>query len=229
MAQRQIRREEKVTGAKIATAKKTEIIQRICGKTLAQAEKELIAILPESAQILPTYERRISESQIRISLTIPDRVKEKLEQLKNHWAAANPSMDYLEIIERSLDIALAKVDPLRKAQSTSLKLRSVKRGATDSVAQTDKSHHQEWSLKSTKRKTYYSIKTDKILWQRAGSQCEYTDKKTNKRCSSKFGLERDHIVPRAKGGSNAIQNLRLLCRAHNQLEARRHFGINKIP
>jgi hypothetical protein len=43
-------------------------------------------------------------------------------------------------------------------------------------------------------------------------------------CNSRRKLEFDHVVPLAKGGKTTIENLRLLCRAHNQYEAERAFG-----
>jgi len=38
------------------------------------------------------------------------------------------------------------------------------------------------------------------------------------------GLEIDHVRPYAKGGSSGEENLRVLCRGHNLLAARREFG-----
>ena len=37
-------------------------------------------------------------------------------------------------------------------------------------------------------------------------------------------LEFDHIIPMAKGGKTRVDNLRLLCRAHNQHAADQAFG-----
>lgn len=54
------------------------------------------------------------------------------------------------------------------------------------------------------------------LWQRAQGKCE--------NCGSRHRLEADHIQPRALGGSNDIDNLRLLCRPCNQRAAVRVFG-----
>jgi 5-methylcytosine-specific restriction endonuclease McrA len=45
-----------------------------------------------------------------------------------------------------------------------------------------------------------------------------------KRCSERVSLQFDHRVPVAVGGGNEIENLRLLCPQHNQLEAERYFG-----
>src|SRR5206468_1699915 len=100
MAQRQILREEKITGHKIETRKKADILEHISNRTQAQAEIELMRILPAAASTPETFERRVSESAVRLSITLPDRVRNKLTRLKNFWAHVNPDMDYVEIIER---------------------------------------------------------------------------------------------------------------------------------
>jgi len=59
--------------------------------------------------------------------------------------------------------------------------------------------------------------------KRDNEQCAFVSE-DGKRCESKHALEFDHIVPVAKGGATKADNLRLLCRAHNQLEADRKLG-----
>lgn len=220
LAQRQINREEKVTGKKVSPEVKEEIAFRITNKTQRETEIELMQILPESATAPKTYEKRVSKDAVRMNLTIPDSLREKLVRLKEIWAHVDPAMDFVEVIDRMADITLAQVDPaLRKSKKkTSGKTPAVKsetesQRATDSVAQ---------------RKTYYGVDVDHVLWTRADSQCEYIDVETGRRCTCRFGLQRDHIVPLAMGGSNDLSNLRLLCRTHNDLEARRHFGNTKM-
>ena len=61
------------------------------------------------------------------------------------------------------------------------------------------------------------------VWSRDGGRCTYAAA-DGTRCQTRRGLEIDHIVPRAAGGSNALSNLRLLCRTHNQSERRRLLG-----
>ena len=56
---------------------------------------------------------------------------------------------------------------------------------------------------------------------RDGSKCSYVDPQTNRKCDSAFKLQFDHVKEFSKGGSNRIENLRLLCNNHNQL---RNFG-----
>jgi hypothetical protein len=60
---------------------------------------------------------------------------------------------------------------------------------------------------------------------RAEGKCQFVDLETGKRCGSRYFLEIDHsIKPVALGGSNDLENLRLLCRGHNAREAVKIFG-----
>ncbi|MBD3180437.1 MAG: HNH endonuclease, partial [Candidatus Latescibacteria bacterium] len=52
--------------------------------------------------------------------------------------------------------------------------------------------------------------------------------RSGRRCSSRWNLQYDHIVPYGKGGDNSPGNLRLLCARHNQLMARREYGGNHM-
>ena len=63
---------------------------------------------------------------------------------------------------------------------------------------------------------------DKIFL-RDGSRCTYVAP-DGTRCKETHRLEIDHIRPFGMGGGNEIQNLRLLCRSHNQLMAERVYG-----
>jgi 5-methylcytosine-specific restriction endonuclease McrA len=56
--------------------------------------------------------------------------------------------------------------------------------------------------------------------------CEYSDPVTGKKCDSNYQLQKDHIIPKAKGGSDDLTNFRTLCRTHNLSEARR-WGLSR--
>ena len=55
-------------------------------------------------------------------------------------------------------------------------------------------------------------------------QCEFVDEATGRQCGNTFQIEDDHIVPRALGGLDELENMRCLCRAHNQMAARDWLG-----
>lgn len=58
---------------------------------------------------------------------------------------------------------------------------------------------------------------------RDGHRCTFVSD-DGLRCGETDRLEFDHVVPVAQGGRSIVDNLRLRCRAHNQLEAERVFG-----
>ena len=61
------------------------------------------------------------------------------------------------------------------------------------------------------------------IFARDGNQCTFLSD-DGRRCGERGRLQIDHILPLAKGGDDRPENLRLLCAAHNQLMAERHFG-----
>lgn len=82
--------------------------------------------------------------------------------------------------------------------------------------------HQKSDAVSSTRRVPQHIKTK--VWRRDGGRCQYVGS-DGKRCGEEAWLEFDHIQPWALGGlSDDVQNVRLLCRTHNQLSARKIFG-----
>jgi len=65
------------------------------------------------------------------------------------------------------------------------------------------------------------------VWKRDGGQCTFVADGGH-RCTSRWRLEFDHAIPVAQGGGLTVPNVRLRCRAHNQLEARRAFGAEFV-
>lgn len=63
----------------------------------------------------------------------------------------------------------------------------------------------------------------RAVWERDGHQCTFRGD-DDRRCSMRADLEVDHVIPFARGGRTTVENLRLLCRAHNQHEAERIYG-----
>jgi hypothetical protein len=62
---------------------------------------------------------------------------------------------------------------------------------------------------------YIAAQVQKFIWRRDQGSCQYQNTITGKKCESKHQLQIDHIHRFADGGSHKPENLRLLCRAHN--------------
>ena len=59
--------------------------------------------------------------------------------------------------------------------------------------------------------------------ERDGGRCTFVSEQ-GRGCTARGRVEFDHETPVALGGESTVANLRLRCRAHNQLEAERVFG-----
>ena len=78
-------------------------------------------------------------------------------------------------------------------------------------------------------KRYISTALRREVAQRDGHRCTYVAPADSgpdgtRRCGAIHLLEFDHVTPRAFGGQNSLENLRLLCRAHNNLAAKDFMG-----
>jgi hypothetical protein len=109
---------------------------------------------------------------------------------------------------------------LRSASGTATSPRATKMVARRNAKSTAMGEVNKTSGVSRPRMVSESVKREVI--RRSGGQCEYSF--GDRRCSSRYQLEVDHIIPKAKGGSDETQNLRCLCRNHNQMMAEREFG-----
>ena len=76
---------------------------------------------------------------------------------------------------------------------------------------------------SNKRTRHIPAKVRKAVLERDEYKCTYISE-SGKVCGCKWDLEIDHIVTFAEGGEHTLENLRVLCRPHNQYLAEKKFG-----
>jgi len=77
--------------------------------------------------------------------------------------------------------------------------------------------------KSSSRTRHIPVADQDEVSVRDGGRCTNTSA-AGVHCPCTENLEYDHIKPYSLGGESSTDNLRLLCSAHNQLEAERVFG-----
>jgi hypothetical protein len=63
----------------------------------------------------------------------------------------------------------------------------------------------------------------RAVYERDGGRCRFVDENA-RRCAAREGLEFHHSYPFGHGGGHGADNLRLLCRAHNQHLAQHDYG-----
>jgi 5-methylcytosine-specific restriction endonuclease McrA len=65
------------------------------------------------------------------------------------------------------------------------------------------------------------------VFRRAGFRCEFVER-TGQLCGSRRFLEVEHRTPFARGGTNELANLELLCRDLNLIRGIRAFGPDRM-
>ena len=111
-----------------------------------------------------------------------------------------PSSDYVEVLKRLLQ------DWVRAAECR-------KYGLTEKPRE----------RRSAGNGRYVPAEVKRTVVKRDGGRCTFVGD-DKRRCGTRKDLEFDHVTPVAKGGRTTVENLRLRCRRHNQVEADRAFG-----
>jgi 5-methylcytosine-specific restriction endonuclease McrA len=81
--------------------------------------------------------------------------------------------------------------------------------------------------KQSKRSRHVPAAVRREVYLRDRGQCSFVSE-DGRRCEARAALELDHVEPWAKLGDAQVDNIRLRCRAHNQLHARECFGGRHI-
>jgi hypothetical protein len=147
----------------------------------------------------PDTERPLSAELSRFHITVSRQFMEALEQTKDALSHSHPGASTEEILMACMQLMLAK-----KAKQRGLVERPL---ATPRPAAPD----------------HFPAHVRRAAMERSGGRCEWVFE-NGERCSSRHQVECDHIVPKALGGGATIDNIRAVCRGHNQLAARRVFG-----
>jgi hypothetical protein len=81
--------------------------------------------------------------------------------------------------------------------------------------------------RTKKRSRYISAAVARSAYLRDRGQCSFVSA-DGRRCGARAFLQLDHITPWAALGTSVAENIRTLCRGHNQLHARNCFGAGHV-
>jgi hypothetical protein len=185
------------------------------------------------------------ERKFQIQFLASERFMKKFEKAKALLSNKNGKPSYEAVLEAALDEFLKDHDPEKRAQrreerrdKTESKANPRGRSKPEAVRRRRATRggggHQEPAgeqdftpLRDTEPSRCIPAATRDAVFKRDNGRCTFTGS-TGKRCGATHHLQIDHIVPYARGGTNALDNLRLLCERHNKREAERVLGTNTI-
>jgi 5-methylcytosine-specific restriction endonuclease McrA len=147
----------------------------------------------------------LSPGRYKLELTAGQALHDKLQQLQDLLRHQVPDGDLAVLVERAVDMLIDNTMRQRFAHTRAVKKAKPRR-----------------STRRT-RSRYIPRAVVRAVHQRDSGQCTFVST-DGKRCLERGFLELHHHVPYAKGGESSVENLRLVCRAHNALFAERDYG-----
>jgi 5-methylcytosine-specific restriction endonuclease McrA len=190
----------------------------------------------------------LSPDRYKIVFTADTELKRKLELAADLLRHAVPSGDLATIVSRGLDLLLeetlrrrfAKPTRARKAAAASQRHApsSAKRdvvpecagtraGTSTGEGDSSASPHESSDTAAPSQSRHLPSAVRRAVLERDGLRCTWQGP-DGRCCESRAWLEHDHVHPRGRGGTDEPANIRLRCRAHNQLSAEQTYGKSSI-
>ena len=156
----------------------------------------------------PHHVEPLSPGRYKIQFTASTELRDKLERLQSLMRSSVPDGDLAAIIEQAVAEKLERLEARRFARTKSPRT---------SVADSDTSPSSRHIPAAVRR----------IVRERDGGRCRYVDKQ-GRRCTARGDLEFHHRHPFGRGGDHSLENIALMCRAHNTYMAEIDYGLQPM-
>lgn len=206
-----LKTEEKIAERIYSDEQKLKLLRELEHLSRREAERKLASIQPK--MLRNDSERVVTDDLTEIRFLADETLIQKLNRVREITAHTHARASYAQLLHKLADEYLKKHDPMMKEPAPQKK-------ATEAPSANDAGPKP---IEKTKPSRYIPSAIRQEVWIRDNGRCTYTHAETQNRCGSKFGLEIDHIEPYAFGGKHEVANLRLLCRTHNALAAKKMF------
>ncbi|MGH7723901.1 MAG: HNH endonuclease [Candidatus Eiseniibacteriota bacterium] len=175
-------------------------------------------VAPATPTAMPT------EGRFLLRITIGQTTHDKLRYAQALLGHAVPSGDVEQVLERALDSLIGKLEKQKFGATSKPKTpRAAERRETTRRGSQPRTPAESVDEPPNQR-PHVPSEVRREVWKRDQGRCTFVGE-TGQRCSARRSLEFDHVDPVARGGETTVTHMRLLCRAHNQFEAERAFGV----
>lgn len=200
-AQTSMRLEEKSRKDCLALNDRRAIYAKLENKTAEESRQVLLEELTTYNPWSKPFERTLRDESVQLNVHLEKATYQKLKRVRDLYSHIEPRGPWPRILDLMADDVIKKRDP-----------------ATQASART-------WAL-SNNGKPLKGKRLRAFIFSRDKGKCQQMNP-DGTICGSTFQLEIDHIQPKFAGGSDEAENLRLLCRAHNQHRYRKARASRK--
>jgi hypothetical protein len=146
----------------------------------------------------------LAPARYRVQFTATAQLHDKIERLQALMRTKVPDGDLATIIEQAITEKLERLETQRFASTKTPRL---------TLAETD----------TSLRSRHVPAAVRRAVRERDGDRCSFVDKEGTQ-CTARDRLEYHHRLPFAYRGDHSPENIRLICRTHNQFLADRDYG-----
>jgi hypothetical protein len=173
-----------------------------------------LAAPPPTARSAPPVIEPLSEARYRIQLNASAALKQKLEHLANLLSHSVPNRDLAKVIERAVDLAIARAENRRFGKT--------KQPGTRRAGLAGQ-RNKEPARTANRKREHLAHGLRRAVSERDEMQCAYVAP-DGCRCTARAFLQFHHREPWARDGATDLENVALFCQAHNLLMAEQDFG-----
>ncbi len=242
MTESSLKQNAKRENRKVSIDERRTVLAAVEDLSRRKAELALIEMFDLAPMKLESTEQPLNNGGARIVLELTEEEMQSIDELRR--LSSQPQT------AKELILRLVRAESARKKRQrgeapllgnrqpsfkdeTRLKLerayltKFTSAGGSDSVARERLGESKNELHQKAPEKKSLTLATKRLVWVRAEAMCEFRTAH-GRRCFSKHTLEFDHVKPRAHGGSDEPNNLRLLCRSHHRLLTTDIFGRSKM-
>ena len=165
----------------------------------------------------------IAADRYKVQFTADAKLRELIERACVLCGQCVPDAALAQVVTRALELFVEREERRRFAIGCKPRRLKVQRAVQGKPQQTPPGGATSVAIAIEPRSRYVPASSRREVYARDGGQCSYVSK-DGRRCSARTRLELDHVRPWARMGASDASNLRLRCRVHNILHAKRCFG-----
>jgi hypothetical protein len=191
-----------------------QLLAGIAGRSCRSAKEWLAARFP-TPDLLERIRQRpasklepLSEARFALQVTISRSLKDELELVRDLMRHRNPNGDLERVLADAVAALRSKLEKEKLGATT--KPRSDANRAPSKPPKAAASRHIPAAIK-------------RVIVAKDGVRCSFVGL-DGRRCGCQAFLEFDHVEPVGLDGGHGEDNVRILCRAHNQYAAARIYG-----